>query len=773
MSKFNGPNGESEPRFSPRALCTVLAVCCTAALAFGAWQFSNLSQAHQAADAAQDKTAKAPKPADDVPKLEPERVNFRPLILGNPNAFGNLKDSELKPIVPNFALSNTTYEEIRCVGYNPQFSRLEAVVHIKQTGGYGGELCQAGTPEYVRFFVDWDNNGTWTDEGVVSFIVHDVPGPKPLEYDATLPISPRMKFCPVENLPKVRAILSWDNPPPANAPTVPPVWGNVIDARIQIRPRNLIILSDLLKEAKVANLKDLEGEVDLDQQLAAPKPKEMTPAELQAKYKDKVPEHRFLYPLLAPLVANPDATTAALAPGSKGLFPELGVDIGKIIGTIQKTDGDTTFEQLKCIGLNANQSTLVGVFTVKKPSGYSGNLCSPGSQEYVAFWLDWGSGFTYAGTTSVAVHDLQNIPQPEGLQYAVELPVNLSAHQQPCYDGPATARVRAILSWQVAPPAGNPNFTPVWGNRMESTLLVNPGPKAPGQDPFLSAVGDIPEININSSGTATGSAIHTGFVCSDSPFGGRITVAGHISNPAPGMRYRVMKKPHGAADSAYSPLGNDFDQVIDSWSPGTGWIQFHQTAHPVNGYYTFEDYSPNHAVEGNLMGVWWSNADEDGNTYDLRIDLNTDGNPLHDKHSNVVTILVDNRAPDVDLSITLAMGVQCSEFPQGAKITGSYRASDLHFGSFSFVIQPSGPPHDPPHGTLPVPPAGSHGIINPPGLSNLADPGILSGVYNLDTSKMDPCGYSLTLYVSDRTNVNSGQTSNTSSRSVGFCLKKP
>jgi hypothetical protein len=35
---------------------------------------------------------------------------------------------------------------------------------------------------------------------------------------------------------------------------------------------------------------------------------------------------------------------------------------------------------------------------------------------------------------------------------------------------------------------------------------------------------------------------------------------------------------------------------------------------------------------------------------------------------------------------------------------------------------------------------------------------------------MDACGYSLTLGVWDRTNVNSGQTSNYHQESVGFCL---
>jgi hypothetical protein len=36
---------------------------------------------------------------------------------------------------------------------------------------------------------------------------------------------------------------------------------------------------------------------------------------------------------------------------------------------------------------------------------------------------------------------------------------------------------------------------------------------------------------------------------------------------------------------------------------------------------------------------------------------------------------------------------------------------------------------------------------------------------------MAACGYSLTLGVWDRTNVNSGQTSNYNEASIGFCLQ--
>lgn len=43
---------------------------------------------------------------------------------------------------------NIFWEEITCVGYNPQTLTLEAVVAIKQTSGYSGGLCSAGSKEF-------------------------------------------------------------------------------------------------------------------------------------------------------------------------------------------------------------------------------------------------------------------------------------------------------------------------------------------------------------------------------------------------------------------------------------------------------------------------------------------------------------------------------------------------------------------------------------------------------------------------------------------------
>ena len=329
---------------------------------------------------------------------------------------------------------------------------------------------------------------------------------------------------------------------------------------------------------------------------------------------------------------------------------------------------------------------------MKKSSGFSGGLCTAGSKEFVAFWIDYGSGFTYAGTTSVDVHDLTGIG-PNGIEYAVFLPVDLTAHQRACDAGPVTARVRAILSWQTPPPPFNPNYVPHWGNREETTIHIKPGPRVDAQVPFLSRLGDIPEQFIAADGKATGSTIQTGFVASDSPFGGVITVAGHVSNAIPGQKYRVMRKLHGAPDTSYLPITDEpggLSLTISTWDFINGWQQTTSVVHAdADGYYPYEDFSSNHNVEGDLMLRWFSTAGEHGLTFDLRIDLSVDGNPAHDVHSNVVTALVDNVGPVATLDIDLGTGVQCADFNTGAVFTGTFDATDEHFGGFSFEIQPA------------------------------------------------------------------------------------
>jgi len=720
-------------------------------------------------------------------KLAPEvaRKHMNTLLLANPNYFGNFKESGFKAILD--IQGDTSWESIGCVGFNPQIGRLEAVVYINQDSGYNGDVCSNGSQEFVRFYLSYDNGASWQDQGVTNFTVYDVPGPKPLEYDATLQISPPEGFCFFENLPKARAILSWNSAPPANTPNWTPIFGNVVDVQIQIAGFDIILLNQFLTEAKIKLTEEFKNAVELTQPIKAAAPKALGAVDLHSLYAGKnVPGHRYLFSeLLSAAKAQNVITSASVAtatvkalakPSAKVSFAGISeVNLAALIEQLLNTDGDTSYEELDCVGLNPNIDQLVGVINVKQSSGYSGGPCTSGSPEYVAFWVDWGSGWEYQGTTSVTVHDFSEIPAG-GLQYSVFLPVDLSTHRQPCEDGAKTAKVRAVLSWDVPPSSTDPYAPVTWGNSDETLILINPGPVIqPGEQiPFLSRVGDIGESFIDGTGRITDAyTLETGAHYINAPFGGAIKLAGFISNPVPGMKYRIMKKPHGAPDSAYAPIINEpigLTLTIDEFS-GTTWTQITQTDHDLGGgYYTYENYGWYHAVEGNLMGVWYTTSADTGNTYDLRIDLSVDGIPADDVHSNVVTVLVNNEQPGATLQIDLGGGVECADFSPGDSFKVDYTATASDFGQFSFVIRPAGPAN----GVLPVPAAGSSTWYG----GGIADPGT-SGTATLNTGvnpgppptgPMDACGYALTIQVWDRTNVNSGGGTNYNEASVGFCL---
>jgi hypothetical protein len=705
-----------------------------------------------------------------IGKLPPEvaRQNFHALLLANPNFFGNIAESPFKPVLS--ILGNTEYESIGCVGYNPQLEQLRATINIKQTGGYSGGICSTGSEEYVRFYLSYDGGSTWQDQGMKAVNVFDVPGPKPLEYAVLLQISPVERFCFIQNLPKVRAILSWNSPPPANAPAWTPVWGDVVDAQIQIQGFDIILLSTLLTEAQIVLPAEIAQAVNLDQPVEVATPNNLSPVDLHQLYaKTTVPQHRYLASALASAVGTPALASIARASISEQMLTKASasfggisdIDLTNLVQEWLNTNGNTTYEQLDCVGLDTNTSQLTGILEVKQGSGYSGGPCTAGSKEFVAFWVDWGSGWEYAGTTSVVVHDY-SIMAPATLEYNVFLPVDLVSHAKPCYEGPRTAKVRAVLSWNIPPSTTNPYAPVVWGNSREGLILIPPGEIiGTGQQvPVLSAVGDVETTKIGSNGRITNAVtVTTGVHYVDAPFGGRITLAGQISNPAPGLKYRIMKAPHGT--SAFTPVVNEpagLTLTINTFSGGV-WTQNDQTFHAdVNGYYSYQDYSPDHFVEGQLMGVWNTNAADTGYAYDLRVDL--DGAPGPDIQSNVVTVLVNNETPTATLTPTFG---ECGKLAPGDSINGVFTATATDFGSFGFTILPPGPAN----GVLPVPPSGVSLKLG----GSIADPGVVNEAFTLNTTGMDPCGYSLTLGVWDRTNVNSGQTSNYFQSSVGFCLQ--
>lgn len=711
---------------------------------------------------------KATKAQNDIEKLSGMRGRFRALILQNPNYFGNVEQSPFKAVFP--LQGNTTYEELGCVGYQPQTERIEAVVYVNQPSGYGGGLCGPGTPEYVRFYASFNNGTSWTDLGLSSFTAWDVPegtqGRRRLEYAVTRRYDFRRRICLFPQIVLIRAILSWNAVPPPATPNHIPVWGDVHNTRILIEPRRFWFVGDILEAADIKFKPELADIIDAKAEVAV-KPKALSLNALAKLYKGQdVPVKRFAHAQLAALQQSPGLTAALMAPGKGNFLEQIGIDIDNIDfdDLFDVGDGNVSFEELECIGYDPNDDSLVGVIRLKRPSGFSGGPCTDGSREYVTFWADLnGNGIyeTCIGTASVRVYDINAIPR-EGLEYAVHLPADLLRHRLPCQEGPRIIPIRAILSWAVPIPCATPNATPTWGNRLETRVHVRPGRRIDGLEPLLSSVGGIPVDDIDGDGFAQNAvAVTTGAYFNEAPFGGRINLAGKIINGTAATRYRVMIRAHGVG--SFLPLNlepNGFPQTIVTPGP----VTTNTTAHAGgDGYYGYEDYSSSHYVEGNILAVWQTGPGDHGNAYDLRIDIKDPGNPLVDIKSNVVVVEVDNQAPVLTLDFTSLPG-DCAHFGEGAVFTGAFSVTDPHFGGFSFSILPPGPAN----GVLPTPASGSSVHLG----GAIPDPGV-STTFSLDTNGMDPCGYALVLHASDRTNVNSGQTHNSSQDSVGFCLGSP
>ncbi len=704
------------------------------------------------------------------------RQQFRSLVLGNPNYFGNLEKSSFKPVTK--IISNKTYEDIGCVGYHPDFERLHAVIYVNQTSGYGGNVCTDGTQEYVRFYLSFDGGASWKDYGLASFTAYDVPENKRrLEYAVTRKIDPPRKFCFQNNQVLVRAILSWNVIPPEDQPNFQPVWGDIHNTHIQIDPFKLIVVDDLLQAAEVKLPEKVTAAIDLTQAIQS-KPEALSLPELADLYANtEVEPKRFAFTELNAMLEKPSLSKNLMSDSFNTLLPGVDIDLSDILGTLVPTDGSTFYEELECVGYDPRNSTLVGILRIKRPNGYSGGPCTKGSREYVTFWGDFNNNGTFEtclGTTFVDVHDFDKMPK-QGLEYSVFLKVDLEKFQQSCQEGARLVPIRAIMSWQVPPPCANPNYVPVWGNREQTVIHLYPGDIVQGNMPILSSVGDMAVSDINASGYANGVGIETGFVAEQSPFGGKINLSGKIVGGNAASKYRIVIKPHGAPDGDYVPLDNEptgLKLTLVTFSGGVLTINPNHVVHADgDGYYPYEDYSADHFVDGNILMTWFTGAVEDGMQFDLRVDLSVDGNPLHDIHGNAVTVTVDNSRPDVDLDIDLGVGVDCAEFNLGAVFNGNFSATDVqgHFWRHWFVIRPSGPAS----GVSPVSiPAAFPANEAVSAGGTIADTGVVGGTYTLDTTGMQPCGYSLTLYADNRTNVNSGVNRHRNETSVGFCVRK-
>ncbi|MCJ7731083.1 hypothetical protein MUP51_02095 [Candidatus Bathyarchaeota archaeon] len=358
-------------------------------------------------------------------EIENERQEYKSLLIQNPNYFGNLPQIKKKHVQKK--VFDTKYEEIKCIGYKPDEDLLYAVINVKLPYGYKGGLCSDGSIEYVRFYVDWNSDGNYNDAdedaGIAALNVHDIPDQgdclekyKPLSYTATIKLKPKRKPCTTPYLVKVKAILSWETPPPSEEPNYPSVWGNVLESWIQIEPKELLLI-DILNIKDLVKVKMDEKLVDLNAPIT--KKYAYTSQELKQVYQNKdVPEHRYdsakMYQVMDSLMYDPSLKIKYQA------IPDYKKIIEKV-EAIQEKKYDTTYEEITCLGLDYDRDTLIATLKIKVLNGYSGGLCSDGSYEHVAFWA-------YIHDPSVFVGRIQNfkswspemVPDPATNGYGLE-----------------------------------------------------------------------------------------------------------------------------------------------------------------------------------------------------------------------------------------------------------------------------------------------------------------------------------------------------------------
>jgi hypothetical protein len=134
----------------------------------------------------------------------------------------------------------THWEELLCVAFNPNASRLMAVVSIRQVDGYSGILRRHGSIEYVRFFIDWGDGRGMREIGLSHFRVCDViddevarqvPSYHFVSCGFEADRYRRLIRSGVE--PKVRAVLSWNHVPEMDVDFTP-IFGNQVDSQISI-----------------------------------------------------------------------------------------------------------------------------------------------------------------------------------------------------------------------------------------------------------------------------------------------------------------------------------------------------------------------------------------------------------------------------------------------------------------------------------------------------------------------------------------------------------
>lgn len=697
------------------------------------------------------------KPSKDLASLAIPEITKE--MLAERNTF------HIKQLIsPLLGRSNKNWEEITCVGYNPDTRRLEAVVAIKQSSGYNGGLCSNASVEYVRFFVDFKDGGGYRDMGLANFKAANIsdapPGAQhPLKYMVSIFLDDKKyrKYtdCHTAVIPRVRAILSW-NTIPTGDPNQTPHYGNVFEADIQLEKKTFLIGS-LIDKIKNPNILKL---IDLDAPVPVKTPPVPDPGPLFEVYrKEGIPAHRTFFSTVGSLIHSNMNFTKATSVFNLKAIQDLQINFEELYPffNTDQHNANISFEEVTCVGLNTETDTLGAVVHVKKANGYSGDLCHKGSTEHVAFWADWNNNGTfdeYLGTQSFEIHDISNIPAG-GLYYNVALPINVAKRLKSC-NNPNIIKIRAVLSWESLPSTTNPNALNTWGNSKDSLVQLRPG-KVDGIHTVITRVGDADRALIHATQHLFNyNAVAPG-TNNNRPWGGVVNFKGIIDKNGFGgvVKYRIRYKIFGAPDSSYSTVASsETNHLVNTLLPFPFcFFTLTQTA-DANGWFVYQPDAPSHIFtnDDNHLANWNTAALEDG-TYTLRFEYT-------DEVNNVVTgdefsiIIINkgmsvsptaNSAVDPAYNIDLVIdGGDCHSYtPTDHIIHGHVKAVHDYFALWTLELQPTS--HT--NGIFPTPDGRTY--------SALGDHGDANATWTLDTAKLDPCGYTVSLMARTRVILNS------------------
>jgi hypothetical protein len=129
--------------------------------------------------------------------------------------------------------------------------------------------------------------------------------------------------------------------------------------------------------------------------------------------------------------------------------------------------GDTAYESLGCVRYIPLLDQMYASIHIKQDAGYSFRVGSPGSREYIRFYLSYDNGVTWLDKGISAVNVVDQ-PGEASRLFLVTKKLDLLEQQQ-MND---TILVRAILSWNSVPPAECPGWTPLWGSVAETQVRV-------------------------------------------------------------------------------------------------------------------------------------------------------------------------------------------------------------------------------------------------------------------------------------------------------------